>query len=255
MSRVTLLLGCLALLLGACGTSNAVLTDSGLLHERFGYRISSAGGPRAFISGDWRVENFLPSGSAKSGSDYDTAWYVDSDDDGEDDEMESASYYDLRLEHRRNNGSIWVRTFPVSDVVYDKALTVLVQNYVENIASAGYFTAGISEAGTLRVEERRFATRVLDTQTIGLDHHDAAAVLFDVANVNQLQMTADARSARALVVISRTPFRYRVRTALGVREWPVLMFVGYANAPADFDASLPDFQRFLGTIELAPVAH
>jgi hypothetical protein len=241
-----------ALSLSACFAQSATLDDDGLVHSGFGYRIVASGGPRNFISADWRVENFTADGSAKTGADYDTWLYVDVDGDDEDERMERASYYDLRLEHRRNNGSIWVRTFPVSEVTDGKALTVLVQNYVENIAAAGYFTAGISEAGAVSVEERRFATRILDTEATSIGGHDAAAVLFDVANVNQLQMSLSARSARALVFISRTPFRYRVRTALGVREWPVLMLVGFANAPDDFDASLPDFQRFLGAIQMSP---
>jgi hypothetical protein len=246
---------CAAALLAACGSQRAELTSDGLMHGRFGYHIRPAGGLHSFVSSDWRVENFLPDGDAKSGAEYDTSWFVDVNDDGDDDRLEGASYYDLRLEHRRNNGSIWVRTFPVSDITADKELTVIVQNYVENIAAAGYFTAGITETGALRIEERRFATRVLDTKSIGLDGQEAAAVLFDVADVNQLQMSANARSARALVLISRTPFRYRVRTGLGVREWPVLMLVGFANAPGNFDASLPDFRRFLSSIEMAPGTH
>ncbi len=243
-----------ALSLSACFAQTATLDDDGLVHSGFGYRIVASGGRRTFISADWPIENFTPDDSPKSGADYDTFRYVDVDDDDQDEQIERASYYDLRLEHRRNNGSIWVRTFPVSDVTNGKALTVLVQNYVENIAAAGYFTAGINDAGAVSVEERRFATRILDTEATSLDGQDAAAVLFDVANVNQLQISRSARSARALVFISRTPFRYRVRTALGVREWPVLMLVGFANAPDDFAASLPDFQRFLGAIQMAPAA-
>jgi hypothetical protein len=93
-------------------------------------------------------------------------------------------------------------------------------------------------------------TRRLDTRQIGIDGQEAEAVLFDVADGTTV--AGGAESTRALVAIARTPLRYRIRTGRGVGEWPVMLIAGLDAAPADFDASLADFQRLLQAIDLEP---
>lgn len=244
---VSLLLAC-----GCASMRTTVVNERGLVHETYGYRVASAD-PWTFISEDWRVESHEADGNAigdqKTSSDHVYTVSLDLEGDGTDEPLNQAPYYDLRLDHRRNNGRIWLRTFPIPDSVQDKDLQVLVENFVENIAAEGYYTAGVS-AGHLVVQSRTYATKMLDTQRIGVSQQDAAAVLFDVANVNQLQMSADARAARAMVVMIRTPYEFTFSSARGRRSWPVLMLAGYANAPADFDGGLEDFKRFLQSIDL-----
>lgn len=253
MQRAAITVLAATLLVGGCGADqNAVLSDRGLTHTRFGYRIATTGSPRTFVSPEWRIENSLPDAARNTGVDADAQWTVDVYDDGEEDVIERAPFFDLRLEHRRTHGSIWVRTFPISDVNDRKGLPVLTQNYVANAAFAGYATAGIGDGAVLGFQPRRFATRVLDTEAIGLDGQEAVAVLFDVVGINPQGMSADGAVSRALVVLVRVPFRHRAHTALGEREWPVLMVVGSASPVADFDSSLGDFQRFLGAIDMAP---
>lgn len=248
--------------LAAC-TSQRAGAGSTATRHRFrnhdhGYRVAYAQGTHRFISDEWRVESHETNGDEigrkKDADDYVYRLQFDIDGDGRDEDLGYAYYYDLRLDHRRNNGRIWLRTFPVPDSARDRDLSVLVQNFVENIAANGYFTADVREREHVTVEERRYATQVLDTQRVSVSQHEAAAVMFDVANVNQLQMSASARSARAMVVMARTPYHYVIRNGAGGRSWPILMLIGYANAPADFDAGLPDFQRFVQAIELRPPA-
>ena len=118
---------------------------------------------------------------------------------------------------------------------------------LERIAGAGYLIADVSPDEVM-VAERRYASRVLDELPVVVSGQPGQAILLEVANVDQLQLERGSRTINAVVVLIRAPFRWRQESALGHRDWPMLMIVGYANSPAEFDASMPDFERFLGNI-------
>jgi len=251
VTRTLIVALCLLLLsVGACAPPMAVVTSDGLVHQRFGYRVAGCCDGAGFISDDWTVESHAADGSTKPLFSGDTTWAIDIERGGAEEPLERAPNYDLLLHHRHRSTSIWLRTFPVSTAMSATELSALTERYLDNVGALGPSHAGLSAGGSQHLQAGQFPTRLLDTRRIGIDGQEAEAVLFDVAGVTPL--ARGAANVRALVAIARTPLHYRIRTGRGVGEWPVILLAGVAAAPADFDASLADFQKFLQAIDLDP---
>ena len=94
----------------------------------------------------------------------------------------------------------------------------------------------------------RWATTVLDEHPALIGAQPAHLALIDVANVDQLQLDADARVARALVAVIRGNVYWTETHGDRQRRRPALMIVVYQNAPGEFDESVEDFERLLSSI-------
>src|SRR5262249_43712902 len=119
---------------------------------------------------------------------------------------------------------------------------------VDNVAGAGF------EAPTLTAKpgtgEKRFAASVVERGAAKLAGAEAYAATIDVANVDQLRLTPNAREARVRLVIARAPYRFTPSSPYDMVSFPVLMVAEYASAPDDYDHDLPDFDDLLGRISM-----
>ncbi|MEM9189847.1 MAG: hypothetical protein AAGF12_11765 [Myxococcota bacterium] len=225
----------------------------GFYHSEYAYRVPYApGNGQALISSDWQLDNFdtpiyRPDPSPKRSDDYFHTLAIDDDGDGVADVQRRVPLYDLRWIHRRHDATMWVRTFPLSRVHADRELRTLVQAYVDQVAGAGYVRVELGPNLTAVLEDRRYATRIVDMVHLPVADRDAFGVTFDVARVEQLQMQQSARSERVRIVLLRTGETW----SSGNQEHPVLMLLGYANLPQDFDQDLPGFVQLLNQVDFS----
>ncbi len=243
----------LGLILGLSACASPVrmrLGDTAFEQLSAQYRVPYAlPGRVAFVGPNWRVDNFQQPYSIsklKTGSLYRYDAHLDVDGDGDLETIEDLPLYDLRLISTRDNGVIWLRSIPVTNDTYRLGVRALLERYVNSISGAGYARASMGRQGSMSTE-RRYAARVVSSEPITVGGRAAAAALLEVANVDQLQLDASSRIERVAVVITHARGRLRTRAS---GTFPVLLIAGYANSPAAFDASLADFQRFVGSIDI-----
>jgi hypothetical protein len=231
---------------------------------------------RSLMPSGWRLDNYVFDAEGnvtaeKSADEYRTAVVWDSDGDGEHEGSGEIYLYELRFEHVVDAGLVWLRTVPLGGNEEHRALRVHARNYVAEVAGGSYVAVGLQ--GTLRIEERRFASTVIEEGPTTVGDLEAYEITFDVADVDQLALDPEHRQRRVRIVIIRpdytwTPGRRAVvlfetrrappmpRRARGDARYsfPVLMVVGYASHPDDFAEHEDDFRGLLERIRFGAAA-
>jgi hypothetical protein len=258
-----LVLGLVALACGP-GARGAVSAD-GFLHNDYGYRVAASADGRV-LPESWKLDNFYEADvidaetgqtkkvvKPKDGKDYVVDYQLDYDGDGEFESKVTELTYDLRYEHLVHDGVIFLRTIPISTDLKHKKLSVLMDRYVEQIAGAGYEVVNLNSQVNILVEKRYAAAHVSKVAT-KLADRDAFLAILDVANLDQIKVDPKARKERVELVLLHTDFAYKQSSSnqeSEPRAFPVIMFVGYANKPDEFQAGQADFHDFLRRIEIA----
>lgn len=243
----------LATLGGGCASGlRPIDTLGNYAHPRFGYTV----GADVVSDDDWILENFARDQTRRPttplrGSGYEYAIGADMDEDGVVETRATLPYWDLRFRHRRDAGEMWVSTLPLSSRLAETELRVLARRYVEAVSGTGISL--VQFGGELAIHERRYATRVLSERDVRVDGFDAFEVVFEVANVDQLQLDTSARWQRARVVIVRPGFYWRpdMYPANKPEFLPVVMTIGYVNHPEDFIANEPHFDRLVNGLSIS----
>lgn len=246
----------LALTSLGCQPARGPVNAGGYRHGKYDYGVSSVKGGQLLPRG-WQLDNFSRDRNGhmrpKDGGVYSTTYLLDANADGAYEEEYTDYTYDLRFVHLEHDGVIFLRTIPVSSDMQRKKLPVLMGRYVDRLAGAKYDVASLPDGSSV-MEEKRYAAKVVTTSPSTLAGLEAFSATLDIANLDQLEVDPDARSLRLQVVFLHTPFQAKmeVQERRGIRDiaLPVVMFAGYANQPAAFDAALPDFHDFLGRITI-----
>jgi len=239
-----------------CGPSlRGSFSSTGFAHSDYPYRVVSPSPPGYQILGpEWRLDNYyLRRGKleAKKGADYESDYYVDVNRDGKADDLGEFHTYDLRYVHKRTAGVIWLRTIPLPVSASEKELRVLARDYVDEITGTHYETVQLKGYVVHINKERAYAVDIVESAGGTVARRPAHAVTVEVASVEQLKLSPDRRQTRVRLVLIRPGFTFKRRTAGGRgAKLPVLMLAGYANHVDDYQASLADFERFLGQIEI-----
>jgi hypothetical protein len=241
-----------AMMIGGCGPgAKGALTPAGYESESPKYSVVKAG--QTFLGDDWVLDNYTTSESGrmrpKSEGIYRTTFSFDLDGDGKLDNGHDALTYDLRFQHKKHEAFIWLRSVPLASELKDKDLRVLMKDYVDEIAGAGYEAVQLS--GSHAVVEKRYAAEVVDQSPARLADREAFLATMDVANIDQIKLTPSTRRVRVELVFVRPGTDYELRSANFVESFPSLLMVGYANLPDDFAADEPAFRAFLAEIEIA----
>lgn len=148
-----------------------------------------------------------------------------------------------RMRSRVHNGELWIQIVELDEEYLEMSPGVLARNIVENLAGGRWWVR--LDGRRVRGRHVRWASTLVEETTAVIQGQPAHVVLVDVANVDQLQMDPNARFARAALAVIRGGV-YRIERRGNVqRKWPMLMIVGYANAPEEFEASYDDFARLL----------
>jgi hypothetical protein len=210
------------------------------------------------MSQDWKIDNYYEKEgklTVKDSDDYVIEYELDEEGDGEFETKVKEHRYDLKFDHLVHDGSLFVRTIPISTDLRQKKLSVLMDRYVEGIAKAGYEVVQFAPGKTIMLE-RRYAAAVVDKAPATLAGLDALVVTLDVANLDQVKVDPNARAERVRLVFAHTNFRYQKRSGAPDKppvEFPVVLMIGYGNQPDEFEAGLPEFQHFLERIEIDAV--
>lgn len=237
----------------ACGPKPTGAFDAqGYKNSEYGYRIA---GTEALLGDEWKLDNLYPGMNkkleVKKGDEYQTKYELDYDGDGATDRTVKAQLYDLRYKHLRRDALVWLRTFPLSNDLRGKDLRVLLQRYVDEVSGAGYEAVSLGPNTTV-IREKRFAANLLGRGSFTMAGQEAYEATFEVANVDEVAISPNARRTRVRIALVRTPYTYKVYGANNVVkvEYPVFMLAGYANLPEDFDKDEPAFRGLLERIEI-----
>ncbi len=235
------------LLSGCTKAMTGTLTPEGYEHGKYAMAIDNSAGASLLPEG-WRLDSAYEKHGklkAKNTPDYETKFSFDTDGDDKVDTNRTELIYDLRYVHKVHSGVIWLRTVPISNELREKELRVLMQDYVDEVAGAGYEVVNIGQARLMM--EKRYAAEILHRGRGEIGSAEAYGASFAVANIDQVQVDKDARRERVMVVISRPGFEYEIGPHSGSKgtSYPVLFIAGYSSLPDDFDAGIQDFQALL----------
>lgn len=246
-----------------CGGAQVVAFDAtGFRHPRFDYHVGAVG-PGSLLGPGWQLDNYQLDRSgrplaSKRGQDYRVRRRVDVDGDGVIDSLGEEDAYDLRFLSRTDAGVVWVRTAPLSSQLAHTDLRVLMRLYVEGIAGTGLMLTDLG-AGRVEVVERRYATREVASGPTVVDGREAFEATIEIANVDQLELSRDARWQRARIVLVRTDLLWAPvgSSSRTLRQLlPVLMVVGYSNLPEDFASHEREIDALLSRISFdSPDVH
>lgn len=230
----------------------------GFIHAEYGYRVVhrdkvNGSVTEGLMDDAWLFDNVYAKDQhllVKQTPEYTTKFEMDGDGDGKTDFTETALLYDLRFKHRSHDAVIFVRSVPISSDLAQKDLRVLVQRYIDEVSGAGYEAVQIG--GVNKVAEQRFAAELRDRGPGTVAGQEAYQATFDVANVDQLRVSPNARRTRVRIVFARTPFMHESVTdaAWKRHQFPVLLVAVYANLPEDFVRDSQAFGDLLGRIKI-----
>ncbi len=99
-------------------------------------------------------------------------------------------------------------------------------------------------------EAKRLATKLLQSQATTVAGHPAHEVIFDLANLDQLQLDPNAPRVRVRALFIVAPLQKELRTLIpgdaGGGKTPAVLFVGASTNAKDFDSQnsvLDDFAK------------
>jgi hypothetical protein len=252
-------MGALSVVLATCVATTACkpaasgsFTADAFEQTRYHFKVLA---PGATLGQSWLLDNFytLPQTGRlqpKRADFYLTKFELDVNGDGKFDTENEELTYDLRYTHKQRASVLWLRTFPLPRNSEETELRVLMRQYVDEIAGAGYEAVRLSPERSV-VAERRYAAEIVEQSEAQLAGMPAYVATIDVANVDQIKLTPSNRHTRVQVVIAHTHFGYEVFPRYGDKvTFPVLMMAGYSNLPEDFEKDIDAFHKFLGEIDV-----
>ncbi len=234
----------------ACGpASNGAITPSGYQNAAYEYSVAALPDGN-LMSPEWKLDNYYLKRKQlveKDSKDYVVTFELDKEGDGEYETKAKQYLYDLRFKNLVHDGTIFVRTIPISTDLGQKKLSVLMQNYIEAIAGGGYEVVQLNPQDRI-VIEKRYAAAVDDQGPATLAGLPAHVATLSVANTEQLKVDPKARAERVQLVLMHTRFVYHPKGTNKKVVFPVLLLAGYANQPDDFDAGLVEFHQLLNRV-------
>lgn len=217
-------------------------------HSNFPYQISKVDG--RVMPEVWLLDNFFATRDGtvapKQTPRYRNEYSVDVDGDDLPDAAISVARYDVRYVHRLTGASLFVRTFPVEQAIAEIDLGVLAHEYVDSLAGSELVTR--YAPAVARGNEQRFAAQVLEESYATLDGAPAYVITYELANLDQVEVSPAARVERATIVFSRPGFSYAV---LGSPvPLPVLLVAGYAARSEVYEREASAFTSLLSRLSI-----
>lgn len=253
-----LVLGVLAM---GCSPSASTAGGSALVHPQFPYGVSYDDADAKSVMGDdWKLETYRRKRqrSARSPIElerkegYEATYLFDVDDDDKTDDKVRLPIPDLLFVNRRTNARLEVVTLLLDSVFARKELRVLLQNVVEGGTGTRSLFVGFGRSAV--GVEKRYASRLVESHEATLGGQPGLVATIEHADLDQMQLTPNARARRTRLFLMRAPFDYYARgsaDASGVthfHQYKALLMVEYSNAPEDFDAQHPEFLRLMSKL-------
>lgn len=264
MIRIETALTCVALasvLTGAtCVPNQGRFEQNRFQHETYPYAVWYGTGatPAEVLGSDWRVDNFYATdgsttpNAAKTGPEHEVRRSYDTNGDGSYESQRDEPFYDLLLKHRKRDAALWIRSVPIEFSDASKDLSVFAARYLDAVAGSGSVVVRFGADGPAGLIERRFAARKLAAKECSVTDKPAYRMDFEVANVDQVQLTPDARWSRGSLVIAGPGYTNTVTAANGTQvHYPVLILIGLSASPEDYPALEPELDRLLSQLVLS----
>jgi hypothetical protein len=253
LPRIRTILVALAFPILGCATGGGTFAADGFHHSQYPYVVRYSD-PRAreVLDENWRVDNFVINydgsiGAPKTADGYEGPEEIDFTGSGVPTKV-TVPYFDLKLDNRKTSAVIWLQTIPLSKDHAERNLKNLVEDYANAISGSGFYAA-VEDQGKV-VREKTFAAKIVDGKETTLGSLEAYDAKIELANVDQLRLDPAARTAIIRVVLVRTNYMHTfLEDGPAV---PTFVRVGYRASPGDFDAGLPDFERFLKLLQFGP---
>jgi len=220
------------------------LTADGLASS-YGYAVRYRAGGE-LMPASWRPDSPL-----RPGGDAVTRYSFESDSAGAGVTTLGEYAYALRFHQRAGSGVVWLRDVPISARLGGRELGALVEALAAAMTGADDETA-LPEASAASAAGRRPGV-ISARGPVMLAGLAGYAVTLDFAG-DPAAAGAAVQPRRVELVVVRAPGSYMQLPPLAKRpprRFPVLLVAGYANAPADFDAALPDFHELLARVTIA----
>ena len=209
---------------------------------------------KEFLGPDWRIDNYYIDGygligAPKSTSEYAGREAVDFHGDGRLTRL-PVYFFDLKLDNRKTSAVIWLQSVRLGKNDTDRNLRNMVEDYAEALSGSGFYAA-LHDG--LVVKAKTYAAKIVDGKERTLGGFPAYDARLEVANLDQIRLDPSARSLIVRVVLVRTDYVHNWGSMdEGPLESRALVRVGYRASPSDFEAGLPDFERFLTLLEFGP---
>jgi hypothetical protein len=208
---------------------------------------------KEFLGPDWRIDNFYVDdfgfiGSPKSSSQYVGREAVDFG-DGRVTRL-PVYFFDLKLDHRKSSAVIWMQSIRLGRNDAERNLRTLVEDYAEALSGSGFY-ATVHDG--LVIKSKSYAAKIVDGKDTTLGGLPAYDAKLEVANLDQIRLDPNARATIVRVVLVRTNYvRNWGEPQQGMLEARTVVRLGYRANPSDFDATMPDFEKFLSLVEFGP---
>ena len=243
------------LLLGCAHSNTGTFWPGSFRSNEYPYRVRSVKSDSMDLVGrDWIVANFsykdgIPTAN-KLGPDYEIVRHYDNNDDGKDDETATEPFYELLLAHKRQDAEIWLRIVPLAWSDAEKDPATIAARYLEAVSGSGAVAVQFGAEGPTGTVSKRFASRRLGSGACSVSAHAAYWVDFEIANVDQLQLSKASRWIRMRLVVLSPRFVHET-PGPGDARIPTVMLVGYAAPVNDFVEFEAVFDAFVGRIEIS----
>ena len=237
------------LFVGCATSKTAQFGPSGYVHRTYSYTVRYAEGSQVLPTG-WRLDNYFANAQGlypRTDPGYTIGVQLDRNDDRVADGVVSVPTYDLRFIHEQHPGVIWLRTFPYSYHYHEHSLDQLTEDYLPYLAAQGPEAAVIEDR---QPGAPRVSVVVRDRASWMVAGHPAVALDIEL---NPLAGAAEP-ARRARLVLVQPGFMHQVTRSRQSVLYPVLLVVGYSNAPEAFDAGLPAFEGLLQQIVVQGVS-
>jgi hypothetical protein len=224
-----------------CASAGSGFTDTGFVGKHAGYTISYAEPDKYLIlPPDWELDNYFVSQKGKPSREKDQGIYRATMDwvdvTGHSERVEYV-IYDLKW--RYGNGSSLV------------VCTVAVPSRHRNLRLSAFAEEWANEYSGMqfsfrRGEGHRTASKIVESKARQVGGHAAREVTFDVVDVDQLQLDANAPRIRIRAVFVQAPLAKEFLHGGGGA--PAFLFVAYVSDQRKFDRRVDDYEGLLARI-------
>jgi hypothetical protein len=156
--------------------------------------------------------------------------------------------HELKFTHRASDASIWVRVLPIPASVGGKTLKVLAESWAHGLNGTV-----LDYTFSSSVDAHRIATKLTSSKVVNVSGQPAYEVTFDLVNLDQLQLDANAPRTRVRAIFISGPLQKRLDSAshdaVGGLT-PAVLFVGISARADIFDSQVPAFGDFCKRIKI-----
>jgi hypothetical protein len=240
---------CIALA-AACLRQTGRFTATGFAanERRFGFNCldRSTG---ALLPASWRLENWTFDATGKPDSQKDKGIYLSEvqwpSPDGSLKWMQFVTH-ELRYDHPSSGATIWVRVLPLPPREASLSLKVVAEGWANTVSGTVFDYSFYGAEGA-----KRLGSRILASGNAAVAGYAAHQVVFDVVNLDQLQVDPNAPRSRVQAYFVAAPVAKEMSGSSGNWRVAACVFLGLV-APADrFDAVVPDFASLVSRMWIA----